>query len=148
MARKRRPKTRRKPSKRGFSQQVLLVLTGSALTLCMLSVMYGFLIRKSMAEHTIGELRIEVLNGTGEKGLAQSAARALRKMGVDVLHVSNAESFTYDESILVARKDNDRLKALGKALGCSNVIEQLKGDSIVDATLIIGADYQKLNLDE
>jgi hypothetical protein len=150
MTRKRKPKSRGKVRRasRGFSQQVLLVLTGSALTLCALSIMYGFLIRQSMAKHEPGDLRIEVLNGTGEQGIAHSVALSLRKMGVDVLNEDNAKSFDFEESILIERKDNDGVKALGKAIGCRNVIVQLKDDSIVDATLIIGADYHKLNLDE
>jgi hypothetical protein len=137
---------RKKKKARSYSQDVLLVLTGSALTLCALSVMYGFLIRKSMADHEIREFRIEILNGTGEKGLARKAAALLRKNGIDVFHVDNADSFFYEESILIGRRDVDNLHVLGHALGCKNVVEQLKKDSFVDATLILGADYHTLNL--
>ena len=144
MARKRRSK--KKKQKPGFSQQVMLVLTGAALMLCALSIMYGFLIRQSVAENNLKGLRIEILNGIGEKGLARDIATALMKKGVDVFNVDNAENFSYDESILIARRKNDRVKALGRALGCDNVIVQLQEDSFVDATFIIGADYDRLKL--
>jgi hypothetical protein len=142
------PLARRKKRKkaRSYSQEILLILTGSALTLCALSVMYGFLIRKSMADNEIREFRIEVLNGTGTKGLARGVAVSLRKKGIDVFHVDNADNFSYEESILIGRKELDNLDALGQALGCKNIVEQLKKDSLVDATLIIGADYRTLNL--
>lgn len=136
----------RKKKKRSVSHNLLLLLAGSALTVCALSVTYGFLIRKSMADHEVREFRIEILNGTGEKGLAQSAAEGARKKGIDVFHVGNADNFSYEESILIGRIENRDLSVLGQALGCRNVVEQLKSDSFVDATLILGADYRSLNL--
>jgi hypothetical protein len=119
---------------------VLLLAAGSVLTLCALSVMYGMLIRKSMAEVTLSEFRIEVLNGSGQKGLAQRVAHSARKRGIDVLHVGNAENDAYDESILIARRAVSNLDALAKALDCDNVVEQYQPASLVDATLIVGAD--------
>jgi hypothetical protein len=136
---------KRKKKARSRSHDILLVLMGSALTICALSVMYGVLIRQSMADEVIGDFRIEILNGTGEKGLAARAATAARGMGVDVFHVDNAEE-PYEESVLIARKDVENLDVLGQALGCRNVVDMLKTDSLVDATLILGADYRSLNL--
>ena len=144
MARKKRSK---KKEKRKLSQDVLMLLTGGALTLCILSIGYGFLIRQSVAEHEVQEFRIEVLNGTGEKGLAARAAAALRQKGIDVFQVENADHFSYRETILIGRKRGEDLQTLGQALGCDNVIEQLTADSFVDATLILGADYRSLNLE-
>ena len=131
-----------------MSHDLLLVLAGSALTLCALSVTYGFLIRKSIAGHEVREFRIEILNGTGEKGVAQRAAENARKKGIDVFHVGNAVNFGYEESILIGRKEKRDLDVLGQALGCRNLVEQLKSDSFVDATLILGADYRSLNLSD
>lgn len=137
---------RKKRKKRGYSQEVLLLLTGSLLTLCALSVSYGFLIRKSVAEVEIREFQIEVLNGTGEKGLAQTVALALLKMEIDVLHYGNAPEFSHEETILIGRKKKEGLHKLAQALGCRNVIEQQQPDAMVDATLILGADYRTLKL--
>jgi len=137
---------RKSKKKHSYSHDILLVLMGSALTLCALSVTYGFLIRKSMADEEIREFRIEILNGTGEKGVARVAAASARKKGIDVFHVGNADNFDYEESILIGRKDGKNLNALGQVVGCKNVVEQLMADSFVDATLILGADYRSLNL--
>jgi hypothetical protein len=137
---------RKKKKRGGYSQQILLLLSGSLLTLCVLSIAYGVLIRKSIAEDTVRQFRIEILNGTGKKGLASSAAMGLREKGIDVFRVENAPHYDYEESILIARREVKGLGKLAKRLGCRNVIEQLKADSMVDATLIIGADYGKLDL--
>jgi hypothetical protein len=141
------PRKRKKKSKGGFRQQLALVLTGSALTLCALSVMYGFLIRKSMAENNLHDLRIEILNGTGEQGLARAAAMSLIKKGVDVIDYGNAADFSFEESMLIARRKNDGIRALGRNLGCDNIVQQYKEDSLADAVLILGADYGKLHLE-
>ena len=139
---------RRKKSKgRRYSDKVLLLLAGSMLTMCALSVMYGVLIRKSMAEVALSEFRIEILNGSGQHGLAQGVARSAQKKGIDVLHVGNAENFTYEESILIARREVRNLDALAKALDCHNVVEQFQEASLVDATFIVGADRGSLKQD-
>lgn len=137
-----RRKTRKK--KKGYSP-LLLILMGSALTLCALSVMYGFLIRKSMAHEGFKDIKVEVLNGTKEQGLARQVRASLRNLGTDVLDVGNADEM-YAESILIGRRKTDRLEAFGKAVGCKNIIEEYRDDSLVDATLILGADYRKLNV--
>lgn len=124
-----------------------MILTGAALMLCVLSIFYGFRIRQSIATGEIEQFRIEVLNGTGRVGLAAKAAEALRKANIDVLEVDNADNFHYKESIVIARRKDHDADVLAKKLGCDNVIEQLVEDSIVDATLILGADYETLNLD-
>lgn len=137
----------RRRKKRRYSEEALLILAGSMLTVCALSVMYGFLIRKSMANIALSEFRIEILNGTGQKGIGQQVAGSARNSGIDVLHVGNADSFSYEESILIARREVKNLKTLARALGCRNVVEQFQEESLVDATLIVGADYRSLKLD-
>ena len=138
-------KQKRRKKAKSRSHDILLVLMGSALTLCALSVMYGFLIRQSMADIVIDDLRIEILNGTDETGLAARAATSARAMGVDVFQVGNTKE-PHDESMLVARKEGKDLEVLARSLGCRHVIEQFRSDSMVDATLILGADYRSLKL--
>ncbi|MFQ5511820.1 MAG: LytR C-terminal domain-containing protein [Candidatus Krumholzibacteriia bacterium] len=142
MARRRKRKTKH----RNHSQDLLLVLMGAVLMLCALSIFYGYRVRQSFADQELRELRIELLNGTGEHGLAARAAAALRRANVDVFEVRNADRFDYRESVLIARKKDRDLGVLAKKLGCDNVIQALVDDSIVDATLILGADYQTLSL--
>lgn len=139
----------RKRSKRGRSggERLLVAAFAAALVLCGASIAVGVMNWMTRAHgHDVTEdIRIEVLNGTGERGLGRVVARALMKKRIDVLSVGNADKFDYEETILIARTRNAAVEPLGEMLGCGRFIEQLKDDSMVDATLIIGADYRTLN---
>jgi len=93
--------------------------------------------------------QIEVLNGTKEAGVAMEAAKELRRRGVDVLIVDNAERFDFKESILVDRVGNPRLmRKLAKMLGCRVVLEQIPPAPLVDASYIVGYDRVKGSVHE
>lgn len=91
--------------------------------------------------------QIEVLNGTGETGLAMETAMKLRTMGIDVLIVGDAQRYDFDESILIDRKGNpDLMKRLSRFIGCRRVLKQIQPKPLVDATLIIGKDRERLRI--
>jgi len=91
--------------------------------------------------------QIEVLNGTGEPGVAGEVTMRLRRMGIDVLMEGNAGRFDYRESVLVDRKGNpDLMKRLSRRLGVTRVVIQVQEKPRVDATLVIGWDRQRLRL--
>ena len=91
--------------------------------------------------------QIEVLNGTGETGVAMEMAMKLRKMGIDVLIVGDADRYDFDESILIDRRGNARLMAkLARLLGCRRIIQQIQERPLVDATFIIGKDKDSLKI--
>jgi hypothetical protein len=143
------PRKKKKRKKKQTKAQKLTVLAaGLALVVCAVSVAVGLLNRYTDLDNSKipRDIRIEVLNGTGEKGLAQKVAVALVKRRVDVLHVDNADNFDYEESVLIARKRRPELEPLVEMLGCTRFVEQLRDDMMVDATLIVGADYRRLNL--
>jgi len=74
-------------------------------------------------------------------------AMQLRRAGVDVLVVGDAERFDFDESILVDRKGNAELMArLSRITGCRNIIVQRQEQPLVDATLIVGRDRGRLKI--
>jgi hypothetical protein len=137
---------KKRAAKPGFSQSVLLLAAGAVLMLCFISITYGVLIRNSMARNEVRGFQIEVLNGTGQAGLASRARSKLLALGVDVLSTGNADRFDYGESVLIARSGKKDVRALGQLIGCDNVIEQLQKDPFVDATLILGADNGSLKL--
>ncbi len=90
---------------------------------------------------------MEVLNGTGEPGIARMMTRQLRIMGFDVVLEGNAPRFDFKESVLVDRRNNPRLmKKLSGILGCDRVLKQYRDDSEVDVTLIIGWDRDRLKV--
>jgi len=85
--------------------------------------------------------QIEILNGTKEAGIAMNVAMELRRRGIDVLIVDNAERLDFGESVLVDRKGNPRLmRRLAKTLGCRMILVQIDPAPLVDATYIIGSD--------
>ena len=127
--------------KRARASRVMLVLAlgFSALAVFSLSVRWfgvgkGFVRREA-------PFQIEVLNGTAEPRIAMEVATELRRGGIDVLIVDNAERHDFRESILVDRRGNRRLMVrLAKVLHCREVLDQIRERSLVDATYIVGAD--------
>lgn len=148
MAAKRKKKRsgRRKGKSAGFAQKSLVALSLMVLVLCAASVTWSFFVRRG-GDSRDRPFTVEILNGVGESGIAHEARRALLRRGIDVIAVGNAPHFDYDESILIARKPNADVARLGEVLGCRNVVVQIKEDAIEDASLILGADYRKLNLE-
>ncbi|MEW6042353.1 MAG: LytR C-terminal domain-containing protein [Elusimicrobiota bacterium] len=92
---------------------------------------------------TIGE--IEVLNGCGEKGVAEEVKSLLQLKGFNVLGCGNAESFRYEHTIVLSRKENMEIaKKVGLALGIENVISLINNRKLLDVTVIVGRDYKRL----
>lgn len=149
MAAKRKKKkrtARRAKSGVGVGQKFLVALSFIVLVLCAASVTMSFFVRKQKSGAQNQTFTIEVLNGTGTAGLAHTAKRELLRLGIDVIEVGNADHFGYEESVLIARNPDTNVDLLGEIIECGNVVVQIREDSIVDATLILGADYLKLNL--
>ena len=139
-------KRSKKGKKRG--QRLVVAALATVLLLCGASIAVGMMnwMTRVHGDELTDSIRIEVLNGTGEKGLGRTVARELMKKRIDVLFVDNAESFDYPETVLVVRKKKPGVESLFEMLGCRRRVEQIKTDSRVDATLIIGEDYRSLNL--
>jgi hypothetical protein len=91
--------------------------------------------------------QVEVLNGAGEPGLAREVTMQLRRLGIDVLLEGNAERYDFPESILIDRRGNpDLLRRLQRRLGVRRTIVQVKPDALVDVTLVVGHDRERLRL--
>jgi hypothetical protein len=148
-AKKKAKKRTRRKAKRStnLGQKFLVGLSGVVLILCAASVTSGFFLRRGTGHADSAQFRLEVLNGTGEKGLAHAAKRGLLLRGIDVIEVGNADHFHYEESVLITRKKGADVELLGRIIGCKNVVEQIRDDTLEDATLILGNDFEKLNLD-
>lgn len=93
------------------------------------------------------EIQLEVLNGTGESGLAMRTAGELRRAGIDVLIVKDAEHFHFERSIIIDRKgDKEIVSRLSRLTGCGIVVEQIQERPLVDATFVIGRDFSELSV--
>jgi hypothetical protein len=138
---------RGKRSGGGIVQRLLVGLSVIVLVLCAASITYSFFMRGGSPDDPPRALRLKVLNGVGTVGLANDAARALKRRGVDVIDTDNAPRFDYKQSVLIARRHSIDAEALARELGCSKVIVQIDEQLLEDATLILGDDYRELKLD-
>jgi hypothetical protein len=93
-------------------------------------------------------LEVEVLNGCGVRGIANTFADYLRSEKFDVVKIDNADNFDYEKSLVIDRGTRDRreIKELCKRLGIPmERILLIDSDRYpCDATFILGADYQSL----
>ncbi|MCU0639314.1 MAG: LytR C-terminal domain-containing protein [Candidatus Krumholzibacteria bacterium] len=138
------PKRKSRRKKRGFPAAGI---AGAVLFIVMaLSVYVRWAGVGTREEEEVFEpFQMEVLNGTGEKGIAKEITTQLRRLGIDVLIERNAERFDFRETVLVDRRGNPALmKRLSKQLGCVRVLKQFQDRPEVDVTLVIGWNRDKL----
>ena len=94
----------------------------------------------------IGDIiQVEVRNGCGVAGLAESMTQFLRRQGFDVVEVGNYTSFNQTKTIVVDRVgDLAAAKKVAVAIGLSEdrVVQEIRQDYFLDASVIIGQDYE------
>lgn len=94
-------------------------------------------------------IQIEVLNGCGVDGIADTFTEKLRKKNFDVVHTGNYRSFDIDESIIIDRAGNFyNAEMLAEAVGVdeNHIITQINRNYFLDVSLIIGKDFKLLSL--
>lgn len=94
-------------------------------------------------------IQIEVLNGCGVPGLANRLTSVLRKNGFDVVETGNFDNFDIEETLVISRTfKTENARRVAEALGVNekNLIIEASEDFYLDATVVIGSDYQTLNL--
>ncbi|MDI6827224.1 MAG: LCP family protein [Armatimonadota bacterium] len=85
--------------------------------------------------------KIEVLNGSGVKGVARKVAESLKQNGYEVTSVGNAPSFDYSTSEIVCRMRNDKAAHHVAAVTGISIIKYETNESAdADLTIIIGKD--------
>lgn len=96
-------------------------------------------------EDLTDRIKVEVLNGAGERGLARQFADRLRLLGFDVVATGNADHFDHEITHVL-----DRSGRLGAAL---TVARELSADSLavaidpelfLDASVVVGSDWAGL----
>ena len=100
-----------------------------------------------------GEIQVQVLNGCGTPGIAGKVRSALRSQGYDILSFGNANSQNYEKTVIWARSALPfselaaRRLAHGLGLSADQIsIQENLGMGDIDVTLILGSDFQTLNL--
>jgi hypothetical protein len=82
-------------------------------------------------------------------GVATRFTNVLRDNGFDVVDSGNFETFDVKETIVIDRSGNlDHARKIARALGIGeeNIIREVSPNFFLDATVVIGSDYEKLKL--
>ncbi len=97
-------------------------------------------------ENTIQDIKVEVLNGCGIKGIAARTADFLRANHVDVVRSDNADNHNYPNTIIISRNENiESLKAVSRSFGIAlddktHILIDPDESLGVDVTVILGKD--------
>ena len=87
-------------------------------------------------------IKVEVLNASGQRGLARRATFALRDAGFDVVRFDNA-SETRDSTLVLSRAGKDDWAELvSRALGGARVESRPDSTRFLDVTVLLGADWR------
>lgn len=90
--------------------------------------------------------QIQILNGCGKAGAAEQFRNYLTDRGFDIIEFGNAGSWNYTHTLVVARTSNEPVaRDLAKVLDTENLIHLSDPLAMVDATVIIGKDYEELS---
>ena len=90
--------------------------------------------------------QIQILNGCGKPGAAEQFRNYLTEKGFDIIEFGNAGSWNYAHTLVIARTANEPVaRDLAKVLETENLIHLSDPLAMVDATVIIGKDYEELS---
>lgn len=90
--------------------------------------------------------QIQILNGCGKSGAAEQFRNYLTDRGFDIIEFGNAGSWNYAHTLVIARTANEPVaRDLARVLETDNLIHLSDPLALVDATVIIGKDYEELS---
>ena len=89
-----------------------------------------------------GRVTVEVLNGSRRQGAARTATRMLRRSGLDVVFLGNADSTAPLTRVVARRGDSLQARYVAAALGTGAVTIQIDTFRRVDVTVILGEDFR------
>ena len=89
-----------------------------------------------------GRVLVEVLNGSHRQGAARTATRMLRRQGLDVVFLGNADSMAETTRVIVRRGDRNKALYVAQALGAGKVVVETDTFRRVDVSVILGDDFR------
>jgi hypothetical protein len=92
-------------------------------------------------------IQVDVQNGTGENRVGAIFRDYLKRKGYDVVDLGNYKSTDVDKTIIIDRTgDTRKAQRIAEVLGVSgrNIIQQINRDLYLDATIVIGKDFNEL----
>ena len=106
------------------------------------------LMNQSKMENYLNDrVQIQVLNGCGDKGIADLYATYLRDNNFDVIDYKNADHFNYNISHIIVHNNNLLVEDIADLLFIqpSNIDYVFDENIFYDLTLIVGRDYKNLD---
>jgi len=106
------------------------------------------LMNQSKIENYLNDrVQIQVLNGCGDKGIADLYATYLRDNSYDVIDYKNADHFNYNASQIIVHNNNLLVENIADLLfiPSSNIDYVFDENIFYDLTLIVGRDYKNLD---
>ena len=97
-------------------------------------------------KNPIQNIKVEVLNGCGLKGIAARTAEFLRENHIDVVRSDNADHHDYPNTVIISRNENvESLKAVSRSFGVAlddktHILTDPDESLGVDVTVILGKD--------
>ncbi len=97
---------------------------------------------KKTSTNSKSDIKIEVINGSGDSSKLQDAVDTLKKEGYDVTKTGTTS--TISKTIITNRKnlETDELTEIKNTLGVGNISTNKSSTSKVDVQIIIGKDFQ------
>lgn len=97
---------------------------------------------KTTSTNSKSDIKIEVINGSGDSSKLQDAVDTLKKEGYDVTKTGTTS--TISKTIITNRKnlETDKLTEIKNTLGVGNISTNKASTSKVDVQIIIGKDFQ------
>lgn len=97
---------------------------------------------KTTSTNSKSDIKIEVINGSGDSSKLQDAVDTLKKEGYDVTKTGTTS--TISKTIITNRKnlETDELTEIKNTLGVGNISTNKSSTSKVDVQIIIGKDFQ------
>lgn len=132
----------------GFLGVLLLILTIALIT----RFIYPRIASERVSEDPAlisNIIQMQVLNGAGVPGLATRYTGSLRQYGFDVVETGNFDHFNVENTIVISRNGRmENARRVAQAIGVSEqfILREESPDFYLDITLVIGADYDTLNL--
>lgn len=135
---------------------LLIWVAGSVLTILIAALLFRIVVpriysdRDENGQALISDIiQVQVLNGAGRAGLANRFTAALRKNGFDVVETGNFESFDIPNTYVIDRLGNlENARRVARALNLEEdrIVREVSEGFYLDATVVIGLDYDTLNL--
>lgn len=93
-------------------------------------------------EDNLPDIKVTILNGCGFRGAASDFSDFLSRFNVDIVGIGNADSFNYDKTIIVVkRQDEQDLERLMRYTNITRRAFALSNDTIESFQIIVGRDY-------